>query len=87
MQKTLLRRTRSGLRQQLILIESKRRNKKQEDQKAPEVEKVPVMKDGKYACANKGCKTRYFSEDENSDIACQYHSGEPIFHDLMKGWS
>jgi disease resistance protein len=44
------------------------------------------MKDGKYLCANKGCTTKYFLEEENGDEAWHYHSGEPIFHDLMKGW-
>ncbi|CAI2381038.1 unnamed protein product [Moneuplotes crassus] len=59
--------------------------KKKEEEDRPEME--AVIKDGKYACANKGCKQKYFLEEDNSDTSCEYHSGEPIFHDLMKGWS
>ena len=66
-------------------------NKEQEEllKNKPKEEKkqTPVMKDGKYGCANKGCTAKYFLEEENNDEACFYHRGEPIFHDLMKGWS
>ncbi|XP_076843615.1 cysteine and histidine-rich domain-containing protein 1 [Brachyhypopomus gauderio] len=37
-------------------------------------------------CYNRGCGDR-FDEDTNSDDACQYHPGVPIFHDALKGWS
>ncbi|KAI1898204.1 hypothetical protein AGOR_G00069940 [Albula goreensis] len=37
-------------------------------------------------CYNKGCGNR-FDEDKNSDEACLYHPGVPIFHDALKGWS
>ncbi|KAK6480256.1 cysteine and histidine-rich domain-containing protein 1-like [Huso huso] len=37
-------------------------------------------------CYNKGCGERY-NQEENSDDACLYHSGYPIFHDALKGWS
>ncbi|XP_066536503.1 cysteine and histidine-rich domain-containing protein 1 [Hoplias malabaricus] len=37
-------------------------------------------------CYNKGCGDR-FDEDKNSDGACCYHPGVPIFHDALKGWS
>ncbi|KAJ1559810.1 hypothetical protein HK405_009274 [Cladochytrium tenue] len=37
-------------------------------------------------CTNKGCG-KSFSEAENSDTACEYHSGAPVFHDALKGWS
>ncbi|XP_060780991.1 cysteine and histidine-rich domain-containing protein 1 [Neoarius graeffei] len=37
-------------------------------------------------CYNRGCGER-FDEDKNSDDACCFHSGVPIFHDALKGWS
>ncbi|XP_062849407.1 cysteine and histidine-rich domain-containing protein 1 [Trichomycterus rosablanca] len=37
-------------------------------------------------CYNRGCGERY-DEDKNSDDACHYHPGVPIFHDALKGWS
>ncbi|XP_051579052.1 cysteine and histidine-rich domain-containing protein 1 [Myxocyprinus asiaticus] len=37
-------------------------------------------------CYNRGCGGR-FDADKNSDDACQYHPGVPIFHDALKGWS
>ncbi|KAJ3007663.1 UNVERIFIED_CONTAM: hypothetical protein HDU68_003396 [Siphonaria sp. JEL0065] len=38
------------------------------------------------ACGNKGCNQRYVEED-NCETACEYHSGAPVFHDALKGWS
>uniref|UniRef100_A0A673K3F4 Cysteine and histidine-rich domain-containing protein 1-like n=1 Tax=Sinocyclocheilus rhinocerous TaxID=307959 RepID=A0A673K3F4_9TELE len=37
-------------------------------------------------CYNKGCGQRY-DPDKNSDDACTYHPGVPVFHDALKGWS
>lgn len=37
-------------------------------------------------CYNRGCGAR-FDADKNSDEACRYHPGVPIFHDALKGWS
>lgn len=37
-------------------------------------------------CKNYGCQ-KLFKEEENSDDACQHHTGPPIFHDTMKCWS
>lgn len=37
-------------------------------------------------CKNYGCQ-KMFDEDENSNTACEHHSGPPIFHDTMKCWS
>ena len=37
-------------------------------------------------CRNYGCNKNY-KEEENSDDACAYHTGPPIFHDTMKCWS
>jgi hypothetical protein len=38
-------------------------------------------------CANKGCSLKSFVESENNDIACNFHSGEVVFHDLKKYWT
>ena len=46
-----------------------------------------MSKDGKFMCANKGCGKRSFLPEENSDTACNYHSGDAVFHDLKKYWS
>lgn len=55
---------------------------------APVVEKkAKVNKEGRFICANKGCAKRTFTDEENCDTACNYHPGEPIFHDLKKYWS
>ncbi|VDD77345.1 unnamed protein product [Mesocestoides corti] len=37
-------------------------------------------------CYNKGCG-KEFNSEENESNACQYHPGEPIFHDAKKKWS
>ncbi|CAG5119020.1 unnamed protein product [Candidula unifasciata] len=37
-------------------------------------------------CYNKGCGQKFRFED-NSQTACVYHPGGPIFHDALKGWS
>ncbi|XP_051882275.1 cysteine and histidine-rich domain-containing protein 1a [Pristis pectinata] len=37
-------------------------------------------------CYNKSCGQR-FDPDKNSDDACTYHPGVPVFHDALKGWS
>ncbi|XP_062873247.1 cysteine and histidine-rich domain-containing protein 1a [Trichomycterus rosablanca] len=36
-------------------------------------------------CYNKGCGQRF--DPDNSDDACAYHPGVPVFHDALKGWS
>ena len=36
-------------------------------------------------CVRNGCKKKYL-ESENSDTACHFHDGKPIFHDQKKGW-
>ena len=40
----------------------------------------------KLKCTRPGCQKEY-KEDENSDTACYYHDGKPIFHDIKKGWT
>ncbi|KND04590.1 uncharacterized protein SPPG_00309 [Spizellomyces punctatus DAOM BR117] len=37
-------------------------------------------------CTNKGCG-KAFEEASNRDTACEYHSGNPVFHEGLKGWS
>lgn len=37
-------------------------------------------------CYNKGCGEK-FDADKNKEDACLFHSGVPIFHDALKGWS
>ncbi|XP_007936282.1 cysteine and histidine-rich domain-containing protein 1 [Orycteropus afer afer] len=37
-------------------------------------------------CYNRGCGQR-FDPETNSDDACIYHPGVPVFHDALKGWS
>ncbi|VDM17210.1 unnamed protein product [Hydatigera taeniaeformis] len=37
-------------------------------------------------CYNKGCG-KEFDPDDNGSDSCQYHPGEPIFHDAKKKWS
>ncbi|RUS83937.1 hypothetical protein EGW08_008292, partial [Elysia chlorotica] len=39
-----------------------------------------------YRCYNKGCGQDFTLKD-NSEKACTYHPGGPIFHDALKGWS
>ncbi|KAI3654594.1 hypothetical protein MP228_000648 [Amoeboaphelidium protococcarum] len=36
-------------------------------------------------CLNKGCG-REFNDSDNTDNACSYHSGPPVFHEGLKGW-
>ncbi|ORY96817.1 chord-domain-containing protein [Syncephalastrum racemosum] len=37
-------------------------------------------------CTHKGCG-KEFNEQSNADDACQFHSGSPVFHEGLKGWS
>ena len=37
-------------------------------------------------CLRLGCMKKY-KASENSETACSYHNGKPIFHDLKKGWT
>ena len=36
-------------------------------------------------CKRPGCNKNY-TDAENGDTKCSFHSGKPIFHDLRKGW-
>jgi disease resistance protein len=42
--------------------------------------------DTKKICKRQGCR-KEFTEIENSETACKYHDGKPIFHNLKKGWT
>ena len=44
-----------------------------------------TMDNGKLKCKNFGCNAQ-FSEEENHDTACSFHSLPPFFHDTIKGW-
>ncbi|CAO3580562.1 unnamed protein product [Absidia cylindrospora] len=37
-------------------------------------------------CTHQGCG-KDFGEETNIDNACQFHSGAPVFHEGLKGWS
>ncbi|KAL0587847.1 Cysteine and histidine-rich domain-containing protein 1 [Plecturocebus cupreus] len=37
-------------------------------------------------CYNQCC-SQHFDPETNSDDACTYHPGVPVFHDALKGWS
>ena len=39
----------------------------------------------KKKCKRGGCN-KYYDDASNSQTACQFHSGKPIFHDIKKGW-
>ena len=47
---------------------------------------IIITASGKYKCSNKGCNKEY-TEEENIESSCSFHSGQPIFHDLKKYWS
>jgi hypothetical protein len=50
---------------------------------APKRETRP---DGSVRCVHKGCMA-WFQPADNTDAACCYHAGQPIFHDGGKSWS
>jgi disease resistance protein len=51
--------------------------------------KIFVTPKGLYKCTNKGCMKEYDPNDESalSEEACNFHPGNPIFHDLKKYWT
>ena len=55
--------------------------------KAQQNLKPKLNKDGRFICANKGCTKKTFTDEENNETACSYHSGDAVFHDLKKYWS
>lgn len=44
------------------------------------------MADKLLLCYNKGCG-KQFDPAENKQDSCTFHSGVPVFHDALKGWS
>ena len=48
--------------------------------------KVVILPNGNCKCVNKGCN-KEFKAEENSEVACNFHKGGPIFHDVQKSWS
>ena len=47
-----------------------------------------MTRDGKkYYCGRAGCSKKTFTLEENGPEACNYHSGEAVFHDLKKYWT
>ena len=59
-----------------------------EKEKNKPVNNEPLKnKEGLLFCSNSGCKDKVYSEESNSDVACNYHEGKPVFHDLVKYWS
>ena len=40
----------------------------------------------KKQCKRNGCH-KFYLEHENVETSCGYHPGNPIFHDLKKGWA
>lgn len=47
---------------------------------------ISIHADGRLRCRNYGCNQN-FTEAENSDAACRFHTAPPVFHDTKKGWS
>ena len=61
--------------------------KKKEEAEAPKVEKkLFKTKKGNLKCVNQGCG-KEFVEEENGEESCDYHKGQPVFHDLKKYWT
>jgi hypothetical protein len=50
------------------------------------VKKSSRLSDGTAKCQRKGCQ-KSFVVSENSNSACIYHVGQPVFHDAVKFWS
>jgi disease resistance protein len=44
------------------------------------------MEEVEKRCKRPGCAKKY-QESQNSSVACKFHNGKPIFHDLKKGWT
>ena len=66
--------------------EKEKAQKAAQQQQSNENKVAKKNKEGRFICGNKGCKARTFTDEENNDTACNYHSGEPVFHDLKKYW-
>lgn len=45
-----------------------------------------MEKKGEKRCKRHGC-LKHYDEVDNVEGACHFHPGQPIFHDLKKGWT
>ena len=52
------------------------------------VDAISVNKNtpGALKCKRPGCG-RHYLESDNDGTKCRFHSGQPVFHDLKKGWA
>jgi hypothetical protein len=50
------------------------------------IEIIYILMENNLKCMKPGCGKQY-TEAENNETACRYHSGKPIFHDIKKGWT
>ncbi len=66
--------------------ERMRREERKRIQKKEEEERMNADPNAEQTCTRAGCGMK-FRESENTDTACRYHSGKPIFHERSKGWS
>ena len=66
--------------------EQDRLRAQQQLEESQKVKKVFLTNSGKMKCINKGCN-KEFTEEEDNEQACHFHTGAPIFHDLKKYWS
>ena len=41
---------------------------------------------GPKRCKRHGC-LKHYAEEDNGEGQCHFHPGQPIFHDLKKGWT
>lgn len=60
-----------------------------DEKKKLESEKPKIIiktNDGKYYCGNPGCTSKTYDPEQNSEGSCQYHTGQPMFHDRKKFW-
>lgn len=60
--------------------------KKEISPPAQKEKKLFISDKGLCKCINKGCG-KEFDEKENNEGVCEYHAGEPVFHDLKKYWT
>ena len=66
--------------------ERMRREERKRIKKKEEEERMNADPNAEQTCTRAGCGMK-FRESENTDTACRYHSGKPIFHERSKGWS
>lgn len=67
-------------------LAEKRQQEQLANQHAADEKKPFVTPGGKHKCANKGC-LKEFDPAENTEQACKFHAGAPVFHDIKKYWT